>query len=890
MPMFENLKTQLLLALSIIVLLFIGQEFVSNQSQSLFLSGLSTNNKLAYGVVQVKNLEKDVNDLQRNVLIYKDNHSSSALKRFDDILVQVEEKLTVAKAFVAEYKISEQSEDTISSMYGHIDDYKENFNSVVLLIEKKNTIFNQQLTTNIQSLKNYVKAPQEQVKSLTADHVNQLDSLLTLLQLSLYKYYLDPTKAENISNFRTHYQAIIELDSVKQLPDSEQSKLLDIMTDFSLLTQVIRNYNYLVNVVMSGSANEFLYLAKSLSATVLEHLERNNTSLNTAIASSVFRGNIMFILGISITLMISFIIVTRIILPIQNVTKLFSALALNKNVDQQFDTDRKDEVGKLLEAANIFRIKNEQTNSLLKKEQKLNDELAYSKHKAEQATHSKSIFLANMSHEIRTPMNGIIGLLDLLRLKPLGKEEREYVDKIRYSSNILMSVINDILDFSKIEAGKLDIENVAFDPIVTIENVIEAITVKAAEKNLNVFASFPANLPRRLIGDPVRLTQILLNIGNNAIKFTHSGFLAFKVIAQPQKQQTKLSIEVSDTGIGISESQLQEIFKDFTQAEASTTRQFGGTGLGLSISQQLAKLMNGTITVASELDKGSTFTVSIPFDTVTNHQINEVSFESAPHLLLFNVGQHCTNITDNFQAQGIKTHEINISTESLNVPVEQHYDGVVINLDTPLNTQQTASIKAIENTLSVAFCRKPYNAKLKSLSLTFPDAFYIDHPILPSKINNLISKLQAGYTRTDDSADVPSQDSLNETTQYSGHVLLVEDNAINQMVAGKVLQGFGLTYDLAEDGEQAFIKVTNSPNYDLVFMDIQMPILDGYQATQKIRQKGLDEVVICGLSANAMKSDIEKGMAAGMNEYITKPISRDDVKTILEKYLPVCTS
>jgi two-component system, sensor histidine kinase SagS len=306
--MFRTLKSSLSLSLTIIILLFIGLEYFSYQSQKVLLSGLVSNQKIAEGVVQVKTLEKDVLDLQRNILLYKINHSPTALKRFNDIMISVNNKLDVTNLFIQSNKIESDQKVALDSMRNHLQDYQENFDSVVLFINKRNDLFNEKIAPTFSLLKDIIA---EELNEKTKKQPNQsrqliyqkLNGLTSELQLTAYKYFYQ-TNVESINNFQNTFDKI-QHETLTLNNQKISSHITALNADFTLLTQVTRNYNYLVNVVMSGSANEFLYLAKKLSETVLQHLNSSNSNLNIIVDDSILRGNIMFILGIVLTSIIT---------------------------------------------------------------------------------------------------------------------------------------------------------------------------------------------------------------------------------------------------------------------------------------------------------------------------------------------------------------------------------------------------------------------------------------------------------------------------------------------------------------------------------------------------------------------------------------------------------
>jgi signal transduction histidine kinase/ActR/RegA family two-component response regulator len=380
---------------------------------------------------------------------------------------------------------------------------------------------------------------------------------------------------------------------------------------------------------MSGAANEFLYLAKNLSEVVLQHLNTSNSDLNTIVDESIFRGSIMFILGIFLTSVITLYVLKKLIFPIQKVTQVFDILASNKELHEQLEVNRSDEIGQLMKSATIFQQKNQQTNTLLIESQQLNQELALSQNKAEKATKAKSMFLANMSHEIRTPMNGVVGMLSLLSSTSLTDEQREYISLVNSSSESLLTLINSILDYSKIESGKLEIENIHFNITDVINEVIVMMSALAENKSLVLKIKSIDLSQNTVIGDPTRLKQILINLISNAIKFTQKGSIELDVrLAEVNKEQLNFSCKVSDTGIGLSDEQLKNIFSPFSQADNSTTRKYGGTGLGLTIVKQLCELMNGDINVESILNTGSYFSFNLIYRK-PEHDYAETSDNSA---------------------------------------------------------------------------------------------------------------------------------------------------------------------------------------------------------------------------------------------------------------------
>jgi signal transduction histidine kinase len=378
---------------------------------------------------------------------------------------------------------------------------------------------------------------------------------------------------------------------------------------------------------MAGSANEFLYLSGELAKKVTTDSEIATQRTYTLAESTQRNGELFSLVAILLALSAALFAMFRILGPIRSITQVFNKLAQGVQISNIPGSSRKDEIGKLAKAALVFSDKNRETEKLLDEARTMNSQLeslnkaiTEAKIKAEQATASKSMFLANMSHEIRTPMNGIIGLIELAQQQELSTTVKGYLDKAAYSGQILLSVINDILDFSKIEAGKLKIEEVSFSLHSLFDNLIAVIALRAKEKNLSVHFTVNPKIPPQVIGDPLRIAQIIMNIGNNAVKFTEQGRIdiEFDGSLNEKGNVLNLTMRITDSGIGMSAAQLDRIFKPFTQADGSTNRKYGGTGLGLAIVSQLTELMNGRLDATSTMGKGSTFEVELPLKAFKN--------------------------------------------------------------------------------------------------------------------------------------------------------------------------------------------------------------------------------------------------------------------------------
>ncbi|OUS23708.1 hypothetical protein A9Q99_27110 [Gammaproteobacteria bacterium 45_16_T64] len=647
-----------------------------------------------------------------------------------------------------------------------------------------------------------------------------------------------------------------------------------------------------------------------------------------------YKARAMIIVGVvlGVTFLISLLILSKMLRlvsdPITHLSKAVTAVRKDKNYSVRVHKFADDELGHLTDSFNSMlkelgirdaelnrhhleleaevedrtselqaaNVSLEETVKALKQANRAIRISEENKKVAEESAHAKAQFLATMSHELRTPMNGVLGMLSLLSETGLTDDQEHYVGVAYESGNLLLELLNNVLDLSKIEQGKLVLEKIPFDVSDAIEDVFAIVGESAYSKGVELAYVFDDRLPTKVLGDPTRFKQLVFNIVGNAIKFTSKGYvkLSYSVIEETAGA-IRIRFEVEDTGVGIRDDVREKIFETFSQADSTTTRKFGGTGLGLTLCRQLTRLMDGGIGVESEEGKGSTFWFDVQFDSVgaslSNQTFNGAQIKPMS-LLVFDRNDTSTSALSAYFEHYYVGLDVVSDEEELHATLEKkivagrHYDGLIINLSVGL--PEASKIALSED---VQCCLKPTQIILTG-SLGDRNRAKEDKAL--ANFQFLVKPLRRRYVRECVLMLQGRMESIDKTevvvdATYAGakKILVVEDNRINQQVAQGRLETMGFDVSLAGNGEEALV-LLEKEMFDLVFMDCQMPVLDGFQATRRFREKegaAMNRTPVVAMTAHVMAGDKEACMRAGMDDYIAKPFKTGEIKRVVDRWL-----
>ncbi len=607
-----------------------------------------------------------------------------------------------------------------------------------------------------------------------------------------------------------------------------------------------------------------------------------------AIRAFLTFSGIVFVLSLVLGILFASRVVARPITRLEHGTRMIGG----GNLDHKVGTTARDEIGELSRAFDHM-------TENLKEVTASRDELDRARAAAEKASRAKSEFLANMSHEIRTPMNGIIGMAELLATTSLTSEQRDYLGMVRQSADSLLGLLNDILDFSKIEAGKLELESIDFDLRDCVGRTGKTLSVRAADKGLELACRIQPELPDTLVGDPNRLRQVLVNLAGNAIKFTERGEVVIDVAEERREDaEVELRFSVKDTGIGIAADKQQTIFEAFAQEDASTTRRFGGTGLGLAICCKLVDIMGGRIWLESEIGKGTTFYFTVKFGIGKKQPHRAATLgtllKECPTVIVDDNETNCRILKEVLKSWDMSPAAVGNGPSALiemkRAVAEGHpyrlvlLDCMMPEMDGFTLAQRIRQNADFENPAMIMISSAA-QAGDASRCREIGIARYMTKPIVQSELLEAVAEV---LEPAESVVGVPRRPTEPEPASHGPalRILLAEDGLVNQRVAVGLLERRGHHVVVATNGEEA-VKALEEDRFDLVLMDVQMPVMDGLEATQIVRQRERQSGVhlpVIAMTASAMKGDREKCLEAGMDDYLSKPIDPEHLSDMLAKY------
>jgi len=767
-----SIKKQILIGFAPVLIVLITLAVISNNNFNTFFEQFSKLKKATDETTLILEIDKDMVELQRSVLVYSYIGYSGVIRKIRFLEKSIEERFSLMEKSLS--IDDKEIKDRFKRLKGHYEGYKEGFedaivkrNNLTQIMEEQALPLHKEIQSHVREIINNVSREGDYRSALLASEIRK-----ELLQMRInLGSFLSTPDSKTIDDTRLIIKAILKNVSILQsyVTDTENiikvNKVKQLTHDYEKafveMVNINRGYLALVNVVLAGKAAEIDKLTKELDELEKKQLNGISSQISAIMKAAENHYRILSIIAAIIGVLATSLVAIGIANPVHNIATTLTRLARGEKEIDIPGLDRKDEVGKMAIAANEFKEMAHHFENQAKELKVATKDAQRARELAEGANLAKSEFLASMSHEIRTPMNGIFGMGELLLDSGLNDNQQERVQTLMNSAESLLVIIDDILDFSKIEAGKLHLDPIPMNLKALIEEVTEIFSIKSENDAIKTTMEYSDDLPESFIADPVRVRQIVTNFVGNAVKFTEKGYVKIKAerLEKDNKDgKIRIKISIKDSGIGIPQEHQAKLFDKFSQADSSTTRKFGGTGLGLAISKQLSAMMGGEVGLKSVEGKGSTFWFT---------------------MLLVEASQ--------------------------------------------------------------------------------------DVPRVKPRTSNLDGEYFEGKK-----------------------ILVAEDNRVNQQFIKEILENIGCEVTMAINGQEA-VKMAYEAKYDLIFMDCQMPIMDGFEATKKLaeakKNNEISDIPIVALTANAMKGDKEKCLESGMQDYMTKPVRKNEIIEALRKWL-----